>query len=216
MRARVTAAMVFLDGDQTAEARIEAAQSVSYARMAALQQAAAQAILQDPDVDTLSAFIGVDAATQARASEPFFTTKRFGAGSGLGLPMVYGFAKQSGGGMRIESAPGEGCAVTLVLPCMTGDLEDELTLDANWASVDGKFPPLLDASRAKEQSLTAAIGSSEAQLKVAQAMLESARAQTKQKKAALDQAQIDLETELVAAIEKEKQAIRDQIGRAHV
>ena len=73
---------------------------------------------------------GMDAATQARASEPFFTTKRFGAGSGLGLPMVYGFAKQSGGGMRIESAPGEGCAVTLVLPCMTGDLEDELTLDA--------------------------------------------------------------------------------------
>jgi len=44
------------------QARIEAAQSVSYARMADLQTAAAQAILQDPDVDTLSAFIGVDAA----------------------------------------------------------------------------------------------------------------------------------------------------------
>ena len=44
------------------QARIEAAQSVSYARMAGLQTAAAQAILQDPDVDTLSAFIGVDAA----------------------------------------------------------------------------------------------------------------------------------------------------------
>lgn len=72
---------------------------------------------------------GMDAATQARASEPFFTTKRFGAGSGLGLPMVYGFAKQSGGGMRLQSAPGEGCVVTLVLPCMIGDLEDELTLD---------------------------------------------------------------------------------------
>ena len=60
---------------------------------------------------------GMDAATQARASEPFFTTKRFGSGSGLGLSMVYGFAKQSGGGIRIQSSLGEGCVVTLVLPC---------------------------------------------------------------------------------------------------
>ncbi len=44
------------------QARVETAQSVSYARMAALQQAAARAILEDPDVDTLSSFIGVDAA----------------------------------------------------------------------------------------------------------------------------------------------------------
>lgn len=60
---------------------------------------------------------GMDAATQARALEPFFTTKSFGTGSGLGLPMVYGFARQSGGGIRIQSAPGQGCVVTLVLPC---------------------------------------------------------------------------------------------------
>jgi CheY-like chemotaxis protein len=66
---------------------------------------------------------GMDAATQARASEPFFTTKRFGAGSGLGLSMVYGFAKQSGGGLRIQSALGEGCVVTLVLPCTGEDLD---------------------------------------------------------------------------------------------
>ena len=64
---------------------------------------------------------GMDAATQARASEPFFTTKRFGSGSGLGLSMVYGFAKQSGGGIRIQSALGEGCVVTLVLPCQDDD-----------------------------------------------------------------------------------------------
>ena len=67
---------------------------------------------------------GMDAATQARALEPFFTTKRFGSGSGLGLSMVYGFAKQSGGGLRIQSALGEGCVVTLVLPC-TDALEAE-------------------------------------------------------------------------------------------
>ncbi len=66
---------------------------------------------------------GMDAATQARASEPFFTTKRFGAGSGLGLSMVYGFVKQSGGGLRIQSALGEGCVVTLVLPCTDEDLD---------------------------------------------------------------------------------------------
>ena len=66
---------------------------------------------------------GMDAATQARASEPFFTTKRFGSGSGLGLSMVYGFAKQSGGGIRIQSALGEGCLVTLMLPCRDGARE---------------------------------------------------------------------------------------------
>jgi nitrogen-specific signal transduction histidine kinase len=66
---------------------------------------------------------GMDAATQARASEPFFTTKRFGSGSGLGLSMVYGFAKQSGGGIRIQSALGEGCVVTLVLPCQGDDAD---------------------------------------------------------------------------------------------
>lgn len=68
---------------------------------------------------------GMDAATQSRASEPFFTTKRFGSGNGLGLSMVYGFAKQSGGGIRIQSALGEGCVVTLVLPCTTNESDAE-------------------------------------------------------------------------------------------
>lgn len=68
---------------------------------------------------------GMDATTQARACEPFFTTKQFGSGSGLGLSMVYGFAKQSGGGIRIQSALGEGCTVALVLPCIGDDLEAE-------------------------------------------------------------------------------------------
>ena len=49
---------------------------------------------------------GMDAATLARACEPFFTTKRLGLGSGLGLAMAYGFAKQSGGGISIHSQPG--------------------------------------------------------------------------------------------------------------
>jgi CheY-like chemotaxis protein len=59
---------------------------------------------------------GMDAATLARAAEPFFTTKRAGQGTGLGLAMARGFAGQSGGALLIESAPGAGTQVTLWLP----------------------------------------------------------------------------------------------------
>ncbi|HEX5801375.1 MAG TPA: PAS-domain containing protein [Azospira sp.] len=59
---------------------------------------------------------GMDAATLARAFEPFFTTKQLGLGSGLGLAMTQGFARQSGGGIRLASAPGQGTTVQLVLP----------------------------------------------------------------------------------------------------
>ena len=59
---------------------------------------------------------GMDEATLARAFEPFFTTKGIGSGSGLGLPMVQGFAAQSGGAVRIQSKVGEGTIVELWLP----------------------------------------------------------------------------------------------------
>jgi signal transduction histidine kinase/CheY-like chemotaxis protein len=52
----------------------------------------------------------------AKAFEPFFTTKEIGKGSGLGLSQALGFAKQSGGGMRIESRIGEGTSVKVYLP----------------------------------------------------------------------------------------------------
>ncbi len=87
---------------------------------------------------------GMDAATQARAFEPFFTTKQFGLGSGLGLSMVYGFAKQSGGGLRIQSELGEGCAVTLVLPCVDDGLEAEaLTGTLQRSGRQGRDYPLV-------------------------------------------------------------------------
>ncbi len=60
--------------------------------------------------------VGMDADTLGRAFEPFFTTKPQGAGTGLGLSMVYGFAKQTGGDVSIESAPGSGSCVRLYLP----------------------------------------------------------------------------------------------------
>jgi CheY-like chemotaxis protein len=58
----------------------------------------------------------MDAATLARATEPFFTTKPKGRGTGLGLSMAKGFAEQSGGAFAITSAPGRGTTVTLWLP----------------------------------------------------------------------------------------------------
>jgi PAS domain S-box-containing protein len=60
--------------------------------------------------------VGMPAAVIERAFEPFFTTKPVGQGTGLGLSMVYGFARQSGGQAHITSAPGAGTTVTLYLP----------------------------------------------------------------------------------------------------
>jgi signal transduction histidine kinase len=60
--------------------------------------------------------IGMDTATLARATEPFFTTKGIGKGTGLGLSMVHGLAVQSGGGMRISSKLSHGTTIELWLP----------------------------------------------------------------------------------------------------
>ena len=59
---------------------------------------------------------GIDPAIRARLFEPFFTTKEIGKGTGLGLSQVYGFARQAGGDVRIESAAGQGTTMQLYLP----------------------------------------------------------------------------------------------------
>ena len=59
---------------------------------------------------------GMTPEVLARATDPFFTTKASGEGTGLGLATARGFAEQSGGALTIESAPGEGAVVTLWLP----------------------------------------------------------------------------------------------------
>ena len=80
---------------------------------------------------------GMDDGTLNRATEPFFTTKGVGVGTGLGLSVVKGFVEQSGGGMAIASTPGRGTTVTLWLPRAVGvpdvpspALEDESVPDA--------------------------------------------------------------------------------------
>jgi len=66
---------------------------------------------------------GIPADVLPQVFEPFFTTKPVGAGSGLGLSMVYGFARQSGGNVRVYSEPGHGTTVRLYLPRARGAVE---------------------------------------------------------------------------------------------
>lgn len=66
---------------------------------------------------------GMPPDVRAKAFDPFFTTKPLGQGTGLGLSMIYGFAKQSGGQVHIDSEPGQGTTVSIYLPRHRGAAE---------------------------------------------------------------------------------------------
>ncbi len=82
---------------------------------------------------------GMSAAVIAKAFDPFFTTKPIGQGTGLGLSMIYGFARQSGGHVRIYSEEGRGTTVKLYLPRFRGDVEVAAEIaDADLPRADGE------------------------------------------------------------------------------
>ncbi|HYI28168.1 MAG TPA: PAS domain-containing protein, partial [Bradyrhizobium sp.] len=69
--------------------------------------------------------VGMSAEVAARAFDPFFTTKPIGQGTGLGLSMIYGFARQSNGHVTIDSRIAQGTSVRLYLPRHHGDIDAE-------------------------------------------------------------------------------------------
>ncbi|HVF93066.1 MAG TPA: ATP-binding protein [Sphingomonas sp.] len=75
---------------------------------------------------------GMPPEVQARAFDPFYTTKPMGEGTGLGLSMIYGFARQSGGQVRIYSEVGDGTTMCIYLPRHYGDAEQ--TADSRMAT----------------------------------------------------------------------------------
>ena len=83
----------------------------------------------------------------AKAFDPFFTTKPIGVGTGLGLSMIYGFAKQSGGAVNIYSEPGQGTTVCIYLPRHLGsadEVESSADLAAATRSAEGETVLVVD------------------------------------------------------------------------
>ncbi|MCQ2030483.1 hybrid sensor histidine kinase/response regulator [Stutzerimonas zhaodongensis] len=80
---------------------------------------------------------GMSPEVLSKVFEPFFTTKPIGEGTGLGLSMIYGFAQQSGGQVRITSALGAGTTVSLYLPRYQGAAEVETSIAAQTPAAAG-------------------------------------------------------------------------------
>ncbi len=98
---------------------------------------------------------GIPEDVLSRVTEPFFTTKEAGKGTGLGLSMVAGFAHQSGGEMRIDSAVGKGTTIVLLLPAtQTAPSRAEAAEPAALDWLKGKSVMLIDDDDAVRTVLT--------------------------------------------------------------
>ena len=86
---------------------------------------------------------GMEPGVIDRAFDPFFTTKPLGEGTGLGLSMVYGFARQSGGQVRIYSEIGQGTTVCLYLPRHLGDMEETGSIETAYSGQPGSGETVL-------------------------------------------------------------------------
>ncbi len=86
---------------------------------------------------------GMSPETVERAFEPFYTTKPLGQGTGLGLSMIYGFARQSGGQVRIYSEIGQGTTMCVYLPRHLGEADDESRTEQTLAAEAGKGETVL-------------------------------------------------------------------------
>ncbi|MEQ1409862.1 ATP-binding protein, partial [Neorhizobium sp. Rsf11] len=89
---------------------------------------------------------GMTPEVKEKAFEPFFTTKGVGSGTGLGLSMVYGFAKQSGGNIQLYSEPGQGTSVRLFLPAaqkVDAKMSEEVATASRAAAIPGGTEKIL-------------------------------------------------------------------------
>ena len=104
--------------------------------------------------------IGMSEETAEKAFDPFFTTKGPGQGSGLGLSMVYGFARQSGGHVELTSRTGKGTAVRLYLPATTrSSPEAETAATAQHDRGAGETVLIAEDDAMVRQYVTAQVGS---------------------------------------------------------
>jgi CheY-like chemotaxis protein len=89
---------------------------------------------------------GMSPDVLAHAFEPFFTTKEVGKGSGLGLSQVFGLAKQSGGGVKIETEVGRGTAIRVYLPRAHAEMrvDDQAPVWRDTVSASGRVVLLVD------------------------------------------------------------------------
>ena len=100
---------------------------------------------------------GMDEMTQRRVFDPFFTTKNLGQGTGLGLSMVFGIIKQSGGDIVVSSAVGRGTTFKIYLPCVDEDVPESDGVGENVENISGTETILLLEDEAAVRNLASEV-----------------------------------------------------------